>query len=148
MAVLQFPDNFVISEITATSLTPSFSAVTSSSSYTLMYATDAEFTSPTTVSNFVPGTAITDLTTGTPYYFKVMAVGDGTSFVSSPYGKVISATPTTVTSTTTTTFDAIEATSATLGTISIKAGQLIVCRDLHQLWFDTSTGKRINVTVN
>ena len=84
-------------ELTATanngSVTLEWEDINHASSYTIQYADNAQFTGAITVTDATSPKEITGLTNGTTYYFKAMAVGDGTSYLSSEYGNAASATP-------------------------------------------------------
>lgn len=74
-------------------VTPTWSDIDNASSYTLVYDDNSEFSSSTSLENHTSGTAITGLTNGTTYYFKLQAIGDGTNYRSSEFSDVVSATP-------------------------------------------------------
>ena len=95
---LNVPANLNVAATSAHRLTPTFETVANAVSYTLEYtaiATDdiPDWTNGTTAANFVSGTAIADLTTGTPYYFRVKAVGDAVDFADSDWSQIATQTP-------------------------------------------------------
>ena len=57
-----------------TQITVSFTAVTGANSYTIMYSLSSSFSSPTSVATTTTSKAITGLTSGKTYYFKVAAI--------------------------------------------------------------------------
>ncbi len=71
---------------TATTITPTWSAVTNATGYKLRYSTSNPPTGDGTTST--SGTAITGLTESTTYYIQVKAIGDGTTYSDSEWSTV------------------------------------------------------------
>jgi len=78
------PTGLVATTNSSTQITASWTAVTVANTYTLQYATDAGFTSPTTLTGIATNSkAVTGLTPGKQYFFRVYALVGTTSSIAS-----------------------------------------------------------------
>ena len=117
VTLLPVPTLGNVTPFTTTSINVVWNAVSNASGYTIQWATNSTFTTGVgTADSSTNSIVIADLTLGTKYFVRVMALGNGTTTCNSGWSEAMNTTP----GATLTTPKSVSAEPAKDGTISVK----------------------------